>query len=236
MTSTATAIGEIIRGAAEIEHLLVTHRQASGKGLHEKASTAQPPLADDTLKKIRFIASVRNKSAHDPQYVPDDLPGYLRAVQEVRLALEPPQPVEAPENQKPARLKMRPEAAARRSSSPERPASGDRPEASGPTLHRRPAPVHPARVRSAARARQPARHASLVLLIFPLTVLAALWFGVNVAGATSSLWTGVAAGMTALAGFFVLYAVAPGIALLSGGLAGGWVAWRAWALLSALLT
>lgn len=265
MTSTATAIGEIIRSAAEIERLLEVHRQASGKGLHEKASTASPPLADDTLKKIRFIASVRNKSAHDPLYVPDDLPGYLRAVQEVRLDLAPDLPSEVPPSPKP-RSRTKPAPQPPHSSglpSPVLPSpSGPR---TGPAVARgaaverraRPAPGRPARATGSvsmsigtvsadmvpfpvylapsARQRAPrARHASLVLLVFPLTVLAGAVLGVHVAALTQSPLTGSAAGLAALAVFFVLYAATPLLALLAGGAAGVWALLRVWELLGGL--
>lgn len=247
MTSTATAIGEIIRAAAEIERLLETHRQASGKGLHEKASTARPPLTDDTLKKIRFIASVRNKSAHDPLYVPDDLPGYLRAAEEVRLDLAPKvavPPAEVPAaprpGTRPKATPVPPHSATLRAAPGTQAGRGVTVEQVAVGLRAQPARLRPARATGHAalfsqKSAPRARYASLVLLVFPLTVLATVLLGVQIAAITHSPLTGSAAALAALAVFFVLYAAAPLLALLAGGAAGVWAALRGWELLENLL-
>jgi hypothetical protein len=40
---------------------------ASGRGLHEKATSIERLLGPDLIKQIRFLASVRNKLLHDPE-------------------------------------------------------------------------------------------------------------------------------------------------------------------------
>uniref|UniRef100_K3X772 DUF4145 domain-containing protein n=1 Tax=Globisporangium ultimum (strain ATCC 200006 / CBS 805.95 / DAOM BR144) TaxID=431595 RepID=K3X772_GLOUD len=55
----------VIEASKEFEFLLETEFQAEGKGLHEKISSASPPLPPPTVKSLRYIASVRNAVVHD---------------------------------------------------------------------------------------------------------------------------------------------------------------------------
>ncbi|KAF1323116.1 Major facilitator superfamily, partial [Globisporangium splendens] len=55
----------VIETSKEFEFLLETEFQAEGKGLHEKISSASPPLPPPTVKSLRYIASVRNALVHD---------------------------------------------------------------------------------------------------------------------------------------------------------------------------
>lgn len=45
---------------------------ARGKGLHEKTSSVEGKLPEALVKKLRFIASVRNKIVHEDDLMPDD--------------------------------------------------------------------------------------------------------------------------------------------------------------------
>ena len=78
----------IITRTKTIESALVK-LGASGKGLHEKASSLEGTLAPSLVMKIRFIASVRNKSLHDDDYSvsTDTLTRFLRACEEVENQL-----------------------------------------------------------------------------------------------------------------------------------------------------
>lgn len=58
----------VIQRTKKLERLLEEKHQAVGKGLHEKATSVEHFLDPNTLKQIRFIASVRNKLMHEDGY------------------------------------------------------------------------------------------------------------------------------------------------------------------------
>lgn len=61
-----------IKTSKDLEHLLEQEWGAEGKGLHEKISWVQqhsnPPLPEDLVRRMRFLATVRNKLIHDVTY------------------------------------------------------------------------------------------------------------------------------------------------------------------------
>jgi hypothetical protein len=68
---------------------------ATGKGLHEKVTSVQNRLSLPLVKKLRFIATVRNKIVHESDYQQiDDPNGFVRACDEaeaeLRAMLAPP--------------------------------------------------------------------------------------------------------------------------------------------------
>jgi hypothetical protein len=61
---------------------------AAGKGLHEKVSSVQPRLPPPLVKKLRFVATVRNKIVHEADYQQiDDRAGFTRACAEAETEL-----------------------------------------------------------------------------------------------------------------------------------------------------
>lgn len=48
-----------------LETLLEAEFGATGRGLHEKVSSVQDELPDALVRKLRFIATVRNKLVHE---------------------------------------------------------------------------------------------------------------------------------------------------------------------------
>jgi hypothetical protein len=73
---------KVIEYNKKIEKALVNNYGAQGKGLHSKLTSVEDKLAPDLVKKIRFIASVRNKLVHDANY--KDLPkDFIRTNKEV---------------------------------------------------------------------------------------------------------------------------------------------------------
>jgi hypothetical protein len=58
----------VIQRTKKLERLLEEKYQAVGKGLHEKATSVEHTLDPNTLKQIRFIASIRNKLIHEDGY------------------------------------------------------------------------------------------------------------------------------------------------------------------------
>ena len=62
---------------------------ATGKGLHEKVTSVQDRLAPALVKKLRFVATVRNKIVHEADYQQiDDRDGFARACDEAETELK----------------------------------------------------------------------------------------------------------------------------------------------------
>jgi hypothetical protein len=71
-----------------LESLLEQGLGATGKGLHEKVSSVQDRLQPALVKKLRFIATVRNKIVHEADYQQiEDRAGFTRACEEAEAAL-----------------------------------------------------------------------------------------------------------------------------------------------------
>ena len=66
-----------------LESLLEGGLGATGKGLHEKVSSVQAKLPPPLVKKLRFIATIRNKIVHESDYQKmDDRAAFVRACDE----------------------------------------------------------------------------------------------------------------------------------------------------------
>jgi hypothetical protein len=79
-----------------LESLLEQGLGAIGKGLHEKVTSVQDKLPQPLVKKLRFVATVRNKIVHESDYQQiDNRDGFLRACDEAEAELRamcaPPQ-------------------------------------------------------------------------------------------------------------------------------------------------
>ena len=79
-----------------LESLLEAALGATGKGLHEKVSSVQAKLPPPLVKKLRFVATIRNKIVHESDYQKmDDRPAFERvcdeAEGELRAMAAPPQ-------------------------------------------------------------------------------------------------------------------------------------------------
>lgn len=61
---------------------------ATGKGLHEKVTSVQSRLPPPLVKKLRFIATVRNKIVHEANYQQiDDRHGFAAACDDAEAQL-----------------------------------------------------------------------------------------------------------------------------------------------------
>ncbi|HEX8072451.1 MAG TPA: SH3 domain-containing protein [Pyrinomonadaceae bacterium] len=58
----------VLQRTKKLERVLEEQYQATGRGLHEKATSVEHKLDSNRLKQIRFIASVRNKLMHEDGY------------------------------------------------------------------------------------------------------------------------------------------------------------------------
>jgi len=78
----------VINRTKAFESLLETGLGATGKGLHEKVSSVEGNLPEPLVRKLRFIATLRNKLVHDTDYQKlDDRPAFERACQEAESEL-----------------------------------------------------------------------------------------------------------------------------------------------------
>ena len=62
----------VIRCSKELEHILEKHFQATGKGLHEKITSASG-LPAELIRDMRYLATLRNKLVHEHGFnaIPD---------------------------------------------------------------------------------------------------------------------------------------------------------------------
>lgn len=64
-------IETVIRASKQLEQLLEQQYAASGRGLHEKTSSIEAQLDSDTVRRLRKIATLRNKVVHEDFEIED---------------------------------------------------------------------------------------------------------------------------------------------------------------------
>ncbi|MBX7105553.1 MAG: hypothetical protein K1X57_15830 [Gemmataceae bacterium] len=57
-----------VKECKKLEALLETGFGATGRGLHEKVSSVEKKLPPPLVRRLRFIATVRNKLVHEPDH------------------------------------------------------------------------------------------------------------------------------------------------------------------------
>jgi hypothetical protein len=72
--------------AQETERLLTRRYKARGRGLHDKLTSVAKRIPENAQRKIRFIATIRNKAAHESLLVADE---NIEKVEEAFAALLP---------------------------------------------------------------------------------------------------------------------------------------------------
>ncbi|HOO32763.1 MAG TPA: hypothetical protein PK466_10005 [Thermotogota bacterium] len=65
-------IEEVVRLTREIESLL-DQLGASGRGMHEKISSVENKFDKETIKKMRWVATLRNKTMHEHGFKIDSM-------------------------------------------------------------------------------------------------------------------------------------------------------------------
>jgi hypothetical protein len=79
----------VIRRSKQLESLLEEGFGATGRGLHEKVTSVEGKLPPPLVKKLRFIATVRNKLVHDAKLDRlDDRKGFERACNDAEKQLK----------------------------------------------------------------------------------------------------------------------------------------------------
>ena len=81
-------IETVIRASKQLEQLLAQHYGATGRGLHEKTSSVEDQLDHDTVRRLRKIATLRNKVVHE-DFEMDDLTDFQCDAQSLAQRLQP---------------------------------------------------------------------------------------------------------------------------------------------------
>lgn len=81
-------IETVIRASKQLEQLLEQHYGAIGRGLHEKTSSIEVQLDNDTVRRLRKIATLRNKVVHE-DFELDDLTDFQCDAQALAQQLQP---------------------------------------------------------------------------------------------------------------------------------------------------
>jgi hypothetical protein len=70
----------VIKQSKRFESMLEKHFGATGRGLHEKVGSVERKLPDHLVRRLRFIATIRNKIVHDDGHDHiDDRRGFVDA-------------------------------------------------------------------------------------------------------------------------------------------------------------
>lgn len=78
-----------IRRSKRLERRLRNGLGATGRGLHEMVSSVEKKLPKELVRKLRFIATLRNKLVHDLDYRKlDDRRRFVRACDESERELD----------------------------------------------------------------------------------------------------------------------------------------------------
>jgi len=90
MAGDADIFETVTEGTKEIEGILEQKFGAHGRGLHTKALSVGPQLGDGLLRKIQFVATIRNKLHHESSFKKEDVPlaEFVRAQQQVVAMLD----------------------------------------------------------------------------------------------------------------------------------------------------
>ncbi len=79
----------VIKTSKELEYILEHEFQAKGKGLHEKISSVASELPDNLCKRMRYLATIRNKLIHERGF--DSIPdrsAFIKSFEESKDELE----------------------------------------------------------------------------------------------------------------------------------------------------
>lgn len=81
-------IGIAVKASKKLESKLSQLLNADGKGLHEKISSVESKLPNSLIKKLRYIASVRNKVVHEDNYHISDIGKFRTIAEQALIELE----------------------------------------------------------------------------------------------------------------------------------------------------
>lgn len=82
-------IAVVIKRSRRMEKLLREHYHAEGKGLHQLINSSQKRLPHDVIEKLRFIATIRNKTVHEDDFQIDNIQQFIKTCDECEKELQP---------------------------------------------------------------------------------------------------------------------------------------------------
>lgn len=82
-------IEQVVLRTRKLETLLREQYHAEGKGLHQLITSCEERLPHDVIKKLRYVATIRNKVVHEDDYRLDDRKAFLAVCQECEDELMP---------------------------------------------------------------------------------------------------------------------------------------------------
>ena len=85
-----------LEAVKRVESLLEANFGATGRGAHEKLSSVEHRVPEEAHRAIRYMATIRNKLAHEANYQIDDYLGFMRQAKRVIEILEAGPLVRAP--------------------------------------------------------------------------------------------------------------------------------------------
>lgn len=71
-----SAIEIAVQYSKRLESILEQRYCASGRGLHEKITSVETRLPSDVVRSLRWVATLRNKVVHEPDYKIEDINRY----------------------------------------------------------------------------------------------------------------------------------------------------------------
>ena len=84
-------IDRTIKATRALEHLLVSNYGARGRGLHALVSSVEGQLPAKTVRKLRWVATLRNKVIHEEGFTLRDPRGFSKEVKRLKAELAKPQ-------------------------------------------------------------------------------------------------------------------------------------------------
>ena len=79
---------DVLQGTKRIEAILEEKFGSTGRGLYEKIDTANMKLPEPLQKRIRYVATLRNKAMHQEGFEIDNIPEYVKTCQVIAEQLE----------------------------------------------------------------------------------------------------------------------------------------------------
>lgn len=88
MHSTNNVYELVIKISKDLEILLEDEFGASGRGLHEKISSVQTELPAPLVKRMRYLATIRNRLVHGDIASVPDRPAFVQAYEQSKRELQ----------------------------------------------------------------------------------------------------------------------------------------------------
>ena len=79
----------VVKRSRRIEGLLRDHYHAEGKGLHQLISSCEDRIPNHLIPKLRFIATIRNKTVHEDGYKLKEKSAFVKTCQMCEKELMP---------------------------------------------------------------------------------------------------------------------------------------------------